>query len=52
MLNRVNPRIAELVQKKAGDKLDIVLLQAEELVAQGKTMERALADALEKFKLV
>lgn len=53
MLDRVDPRIAEIVKKKAGDKLDIVLVQAEDFVLlEGKSDARALADALEKFKLV
>lgn len=52
MLNVVDWRIAQLVTRLAGDKLDIVLLHAEDLVAEGKQPERALADALEKFKLV
>lgn len=52
MLDLVDPRVAELTRKLAGDKLDIVLIQAEDLVAKGKSRQRALADALEIFKLV
>lgn len=48
-----DPRIEAMVVKKAGEKLDLVLTHAEELmVTQGKSHERALADALENFKLV
>jgi hypothetical protein len=52
MLNLVDARIAELTVKLAGDKLDIVVIKAEDLMALGKKPERALADALEAFKLV
>lgn len=53
MLTRVDARIAEIVKKKAGEKLDAVVLHAEELVrTEEKTPARALADALEKMKLV
>lgn len=53
MLNKVDPRIAELVTRLAGDKLDVVLIQAEDLMLiEGKKAERALADALELFKIV
>lgn len=53
MLNKVDPRIASVVKNLAGDKLDIVLIQAEDLMLlEGKTAERALADALEIYKLV
>lgn len=52
MLNKVDPRIASLVTKLAGTKLDIVLIRAEDLTKEGKSPERALADALETFKLV
>lgn len=52
MLETVDPRIAALTRKLAGEKLDIVLIQAEDFARQGKSTERALADALETFKLV
>lgn len=53
MLDQVDKRIAKLVTKLAGDKLDVVLIHAEDLVLlQGKKPERALADSLETFKLV
>lgn len=52
MLNTVDKRIADLTKRLAGDKLDVVLIQAEEYLLLGKKKERALADALEKFKLV
>ncbi len=48
----VDKRIAELIAKLAGDKLDIVTLKADELAAEGKSYSRAYADALEAFKLV
>ncbi len=52
MLNKVNIKVYQLAQKLAGDKFDIVLIRAEELVAEGKKPERALADSLEQLKLV
>lgn len=53
MLKNVDKRIVAIVIKKSGDKLDQVLTQAEDLMLiQGKTAERALADALEIYKLV
>lgn len=48
----IDSRILALAQKLAGDKWDVVQIQAEDLVKQGKSTERALADALEMFKLV
>ena len=52
MLKMVDKRIAQIAKDLAGDKLDIVLLHSEELMATGKKPARALADALEKFKLI
>lgn len=53
MLSKVDPRIANMVKKLAGDKLDVVLIQAEDLMLlHGKSTERALADALDVFRLV
>lgn len=51
MLTKVDKRIAQMFVSKAGDKLDKVLETAEEYLTLGKTPERCLADALEKFKL-
>jgi hypothetical protein len=52
MLDKVDKRIANLVKAKAGDKLDKVLEAAEELaLLEGKTPERSLADALDKYRL-
>ena len=51
MFDKVDFRIRALVEKLAGDKLDIVLIAAEDLVKEGKMPERALADALQRFKL-
>jgi hypothetical protein len=53
MLTTVDPRIAAIVTKVAGEKLPQVLEAAEYLVEfDKKTPARSLADALEKFKLV
>ena len=52
MLKMVDKRIAQIAKDLAGDKLDIVLLHAEELIAVGKKPARALADSLDKFKLI
>ena len=52
MLSKVDKRIAALATKIAGDKLDIVLIRAEEFIADGKQPARALADSLESFKLI
>lgn len=52
MLDSVDKRIAAIVKKQAGDKLDVVLITAEDLVLlAGKKPERALADALEKYRI-
>lgn len=52
MLSKVDPRIASIVKSKAGDKLDKVLEAAEYFEEfDKKTPARALADALEQFKL-
>lgn len=52
MLDKVDKRIAELVKKRAGSKLDQVLATAEQLVTHlEKKPARALADALEFYKL-
>jgi hypothetical protein len=50
--SKVDPRISAMVSKLAGDKIEDVLLLAWELTESGKQPERALADALEKYKLV
>lgn len=53
MLTKVDPRIAQVVKNMAGDKLDLILIQAEDLMLiEGKSAERALADALDIYKLV
>lgn len=53
MLKTVDPRIAALTEKLAGDKLPNVLEAAEYFVEfDNKTPARSLADALEKFKLI
>lgn len=52
MLSKVDKRVAALAAKLSGDKLDIVVLHANELIAEGVTPGRALADALEKFNLI
>jgi len=53
MLNTVDPRISAIVRRLAGvEKLPAVVDYAEDLILlNGKTTERALADALEKYKL-
>jgi hypothetical protein len=48
----VDGRISAMVKQLAGDKLEEVLFQAEEYIEAGRYPERALADALEKYKLV
>lgn len=51
ILKKVDTRIAEIVVKQSGDKLEKVLSQAEDLMLiEAKDAERALADALEIFK--
>jgi alpha-D-ribose 1-methylphosphonate 5-triphosphate synthase subunit PhnI len=54
VLRTVDRRIAAIVKNLAGiEKLGAVVSYAEDLILlQGKTTERALADALEKYKLV
>jgi hypothetical protein len=53
MLKTVDPRIADMTKRIAGDRLGAVVEFAEDLILlKGKTTERALADALEKYKLV
>ena len=53
MLNTVDSRISAIVRRRAGDKLPAVVDFAEDLILMyGKTTERALADALEKYNLV
>jgi hypothetical protein len=47
----IDARIWEMFKEKAGTKGDACMLLASDLVAQGKTPERALADALDTFKL-
>lgn len=51
MLEKVDKRIAEIVKKQAKDKLDLVLIEAEDLMKTGKDCGRALADALEKYRI-
>lgn len=48
----IDSRIWELFKNIAGDKGDNCILLASDLVAQGKSPERALADTLETFKLI
>lgn len=45
-------KVQELFEKLAGDKLYKVATLVEELVEQGKSRNRAMADALEKFGCV
>lgn len=45
-------KVQELFEKLAGDKLYKVTERVSELEEQGKSPERAMADALEEFKLV
>jgi hypothetical protein len=52
ILNEVDARISQVVRNKAGEKLSKVLDTADELVLRGKSPERALADALEKHRLL
>ena len=53
MLKQVDKRIAALATRLAGDKLEQVLTLAQSLVeTEGKKPGRALADALETYKLV
>jgi hypothetical protein len=49
---QVDSRVLDLFNKLASDKRDTCLSCAAEHVSQGKSVERALADALETFKLV
>lgn len=44
--------VVDLYTRLAGDKLAEVNKAAESFMSQGKKFERALADALESFKLV
>lgn len=48
----VDSRIWELFEKRASDKKPSLLTLAGEYVREGKKVERALADALEVFRLV
>jgi hypothetical protein len=48
----VDKRITSIVQKTSGDKYSKVVDAAIEMCLSGKKPERALADALEQFKLV
>ena len=48
----IDNQIYKLFNEKAGDKKDSLLTLAGEYVKEGKSTERALADALEVFKLV
>lgn len=48
----IDSRIWSLFNAVASDKNEQCLLLASNLVSQGKSVERSLADALEKFKLV
>lgn len=53
LLNEVDQRIGAMVRRLAGDKLGSVVFHAEDLILlQGKQPNRALADALETFKLI
>ena len=53
LLRRVDPRIASLFKKIVPkEKLGLIMEAAEHLIFEGKQEERALADALELFKLV
>ena len=45
-------KVKELFERVAGDKLDKVQARVVELQAQGKSLERAMADALFDFRLV
>ncbi len=49
---QVDSRVLNLFNKLADDKRDTCLSCAAEYISQGKSLERALADALETFKLV
>lgn len=49
---KVDPRIEALVLKMAGDKTDKVTELALQLVQEGKSPSRALADALGILKIV
>jgi len=50
---KINPKVYALFTKLAGDKLEVVRATAVTLAAEtGKSPERALADALELYKLV
>lgn len=48
----IDPRVWSLFQKLAGLRLELCMEEACKLVAQGKSPNRALADALGTFKLV
>jgi hypothetical protein len=48
----VDKRIVTIVEKTSGDKYSKVVDAAIELCLSGKKPERALADALEQFKLI
>jgi len=48
----VDNRIWDLFETKAGDKKASLVTLASEYVKEGKSAERALADALEVFRLV
>jgi hypothetical protein len=48
----IDSRIYNFFETKAGDKKPSLVTLAGEYVKEGKSAERALADALEVFKLV
>lgn len=48
----VDSRIWKLFETRAGDKKPSLLTLAGEYLKEGKSAERAMADALEVFKLV
>jgi hypothetical protein len=53
LISELDPRIAAIVRRVSGDKLDQVVFYAEDLILlQGKQPNRAIADSLETFKLV
>jgi len=48
----VNAKVWQLFEQRAGDKKLSLLTLAGELVKEGKMAERALADALQTFRLI
>ena len=55
LASKVDPRVYEIFERKVEgcdqEKLDKVLARVDTLNQQGKSLQRAMADALSEFKL-